>query len=42
MRSFTGRIFTAEESAHTHCQVGNPGLAVRVILDWIAERCAGR
>jgi alpha-beta hydrolase superfamily lysophospholipase len=40
VRSFTGRIFTAEESAHTHCQVGNLGLALRVILDWVEERTA--
>ncbi len=40
VRSFTGRIFGAEESAQTHCQVGNVGLALRVILDWIAERTA--
>ncbi len=38
VRSFTGRIFTAGEQAHTHCQVGNLGLALRVILDWAAER----
>jgi len=38
VRSFTGRIFTAEESAQTHCQVGNLGLALRVILDWVDER----
>jgi hypothetical protein len=30
--------FTAEESAQTHCQVGNLGLALRVILDWVDER----
>ncbi|MDJ0866039.1 MAG: alpha/beta fold hydrolase [Myxococcota bacterium] len=42
VRSFTGRIFTAAESAQTHCQVGNRALAVRVILDWIAERSASR
>jgi pimeloyl-ACP methyl ester carboxylesterase len=42
VRSFTGRIFTAEESAHTHCQIGNLGLALRVILDWIDERTASR
>ncbi len=38
VRSFTGRIFTAEESAQTHCQVGNVGLALGVILSWIDER----
>jgi pimeloyl-ACP methyl ester carboxylesterase len=42
VRSFTGRIFTAEESAHTHCQIGNLGLALRVILDWVEERTESR
>jgi hypothetical protein len=34
-RSLTGRIFTAEEQAQNHCQVGNLQLALDVILDWI-------
>lgn len=38
VRSFTGRIFTREEHGHTHCQCGNLGLALRVMLDWIDER----
>ena len=42
VRSFTGRIFTREESAHTHCQCGNLGLALNVMLDWIDERTASR
>lgn len=42
VRSFTGRIFTAEESAHTHCQIGNLGLALRVMLDWVDERTESR
>jgi pimeloyl-ACP methyl ester carboxylesterase len=42
VRSFTGRIFTAAESAHTHCQIGNLGLALRVILDWVDERTESR
>ena len=42
VRSFTGRIFTREESAHTHCQCGNLGLALRVMLDWVEERTASR
>ncbi len=42
VRSFTGRIFTREESAHTHCQCGNVGLALRVMLDWIDERTNSR
>ena len=40
VRSFTGRIFTSAESAHTHCQCGNLGLALNVILAWIDERTA--
>jgi alpha-beta hydrolase superfamily lysophospholipase len=42
VRSFTGRIFTREESAHTHCQCGNLGLALRVMLGWIDERTSSR
>jgi pimeloyl-ACP methyl ester carboxylesterase len=42
VRSFTGRIFTRKESAHTHCQCGNRGLALRVMLDWIDERTESR
>lgn len=42
VRSFTGRILGAEDSAQTHCQVGNVGLALRVILDWVAERSSSR
>jgi pimeloyl-ACP methyl ester carboxylesterase len=42
VRSFTGRIFTRAESAHTHCQCGNLGLAMNVMLDWIDERSAAR
>lgn len=40
VRSFTGRIFTRAESAQTHCQCGNLGLALNVMLDWIDERTA--
>jgi len=35
-RSVTGRLFTAADQAHNHCQVGNIGLSLRVIADWIA------
>jgi pimeloyl-ACP methyl ester carboxylesterase len=34
-RSVTGRIFTRMENAQNHCQVGNVGLALDVIIDWI-------
>lgn len=37
-RSVTGRIFTAEEQAQNHCQIGNVKLALDVILDWIEEQ----
>ncbi|MGD9144852.1 MAG: alpha/beta fold hydrolase [Anaerolineae bacterium] len=37
-RSLTGRIFTAEEQAQNHCQVGNLKLALDVILHWIDEK----
>ena len=34
-RSITSRMFTREEQAHEHIQVGNYGLQYRVIKDWI-------
>lgn len=34
-RSCTARVFTQAEQASSHCQVGNLGLAVQVILDWL-------
>ena len=37
-RSLTGRIFTAEEQAQNHCQVGNIKLAPDVILQWVDEK----
>jgi pimeloyl-ACP methyl ester carboxylesterase len=36
-RSVTTRSFTAAESASNHCQVGNIGLAVRVIMAWLDQ-----
>ena len=35
VRSLTARVFTAVEQAQNHVQVGNMGLAFRVILDWM-------
>ena len=35
-KSVTTRIFTREEQASAHCQVGNIELAINYILDWIA------
>jgi pimeloyl-ACP methyl ester carboxylesterase len=34
-RSVTARVFTREEQAQNHVQVGNVGLSVRVMLDWL-------
>jgi len=33
--SVTTRIFTKEENASSHCQVGNVGLALKTISDWM-------
>ncbi len=35
-RSVTARLFTRDEQAHNHCQVGNIALSVQVMLDWLA------
>lgn len=35
VRSLTARLFTRAEQGHQHCQVGNLGLALDVILEWI-------
>ncbi len=34
-RSVSGRVFTADEHAQNHCQVGNVKLALDVMRDWI-------
>jgi pimeloyl-ACP methyl ester carboxylesterase len=34
-KSVTLRVFTKEEHADQHCQMGNIGLALEVMLDWI-------
>jgi alpha-beta hydrolase superfamily lysophospholipase len=33
--SVSSRVFTEAESAQNHCQIGNMGLALKVILDWL-------
>jgi pimeloyl-ACP methyl ester carboxylesterase len=35
--SVTSRIFTKEENAASHCQVGNVGLALKTISDWMVR-----
>ena len=37
-RSVTGRIFTVAEHAQSHSQIGNLGLAVVEMLNWIESR----
>jgi hypothetical protein len=37
-RSVSARLFTREEQAQNHCQIGNIGLSIAVIIDWISER----
>ena len=41
-RSVTGRLFTAEDSADHHCQIGNPKLALETIENWIRETTDGK
>lgn len=41
-RSVTSRIFTKEEQAQNHCQMGNIGLALDVMVKWIDEKAGGR
>jgi len=35
IRPRTARLFTRQEQAHEHIQIGNLGLQFRVIKDWI-------
>ncbi|NIO00760.1 MAG: alpha/beta fold hydrolase [Candidatus Latescibacteria bacterium] len=37
-RSVADRVFMREEHAHNHCQIGNIGLALRVMEDWIDKK----
>jgi len=34
-KSVTTRVFTEEDQAHNHCQIGNIGLALDVMINWI-------
>jgi len=36
-RSLTTRVFTADEQASNHCQIGNCGAAAAVIDDWLNQ-----
>ena len=37
-KSVTARVFTKEEHAQNHCQIGNIGLALEVMAKWIEEK----
>ncbi|MFC2019163.1 alpha/beta hydrolase [Chloroflexota bacterium] len=37
-RSVTSRVFTKEEQAQNHCQIGNIGLALDVMRNWIEQK----
>jgi len=36
--SLSDRIFTKNEQAHNHCQIGNIGLALNTMTNWINEK----
>ena len=40
-RSVSVRAFTEAEQAQNHCQIGNQGLAIGVILNWL-DQVGGR
>lgn len=37
-KSVTARVFTKEEHAQNHCQIGNIGLSLDVMVKWIEEK----
>ncbi|MBN1381684.1 MAG: alpha/beta fold hydrolase [Deltaproteobacteria bacterium] len=37
-RSLTDKVFTKAESAQNHCQIGNVGLALKVMTVWISKQ----
>jgi len=37
-KSVTDRIFTKEDYAQNHCQIGNIGLALETMVNWIKEK----
>ena len=41
VRSLTSRLFTRKETAHNHCQLGNVGLSVKVIVNWVEQTMNG-
>jgi hypothetical protein len=37
-KSVTARIFSKEEQAQNHCQIGNIGLALDVMVNWTKSK----
>jgi pimeloyl-ACP methyl ester carboxylesterase len=37
-KSVTDRVFTKEDHAGNHCQIGNIGLALKVMREWLEEK----
>jgi pimeloyl-ACP methyl ester carboxylesterase len=37
VRSLTSRLFTRKETAQNHCQLGNVGLSIEVIVGWVEQ-----
>ena len=37
-KSVTAKVFTKEKHAQNHCQIGNIGLALNVMVKWITEK----
>jgi len=37
VRSLTSRLFTRKETAQNHCQLGNVGLSIKVIVNWVEQ-----
>jgi pimeloyl-ACP methyl ester carboxylesterase len=41
VRSLTSRLFTRKETSQNHCQLGNVGLSVEVIVNWAEQMTNG-
>jgi hypothetical protein len=40
-RSVTDKVFSREDHAQNHCQIGNIGLALQVMREWIDTKTNG-
>jgi len=37
-KSVSAKVFRKETHAHNHCQIGNMGLALNIMVKWIKEK----